>query len=173
LRYELLKILIVDDNQHMRVLLAEILRAIGVNAIFEANDGAEGLQMMRAHAVDIVMTDLSMQPLDGIDFVRLLRNSPDSPNQMIPVIMVTGHSTMKRVAEARDAGVTEILTKPLTARGVIDRITRVINHPRPFIRTDDYFGPDRRRRNDPSYEGPRRRSTDPPEPKAPSPRVEI
>lgn len=173
MRYELLKILIVDDNQHMRVLLAEILRAIGVNAIFEANDGAEGLQMMRAHAVDIVMTDLSMQPLDGIDFVRLLRNSPDSPNQMIPVIMVTGHSTMKRVAEARDAGVTEILTKPLTARGVIDRITRVINHPRPFIRTDDYFGPDRRRRNDPSYEGPRRRSTDPPEPKAPSPRVEI
>lgn len=173
MRYELLKILIVDDNQHMRVLLAEILRAIGVNAIYEANDGAEGLQMMRAHAVDIVMTDLSMQPLDGIDFVRLLRNSPDSPNQMIPVIMVTGHSTMKRVAEARDAGVTEILTKPLTARGVIDRITRVINHPRPFIRTDDYFGPDRRRRNDPSYEGPRRRSTDPPEPKAPSPRVEI
>lgn len=174
MRYELLKILIVDDNQHMRVLLAEILRAIGVNAIYEANDGAEGLQMMRAHAVDIVMTDLSMQPLDGIDFVRLLRNSPDSPNQMIPVIMITGHSTMKRVSEARDAGVTEILTKPLTARGVVDRITRVVNHPRPFIRTGDYFGPDRRRRNDPTYLGPKRRSTDVPEPRAPqAPRVEI
>lgn len=174
MRYELLKILIVDDNQHMRVLLAEILRAIGVNAIYEANDGAEGLQMMRAHAIDIVMTDLSMQPLDGIDFVRLLRNSPDSPNQMIPVIMITGHSTMKRVSEARDAGVTEILTKPLTARGVVDRITRVVNHPRPFIRTGDYFGPDRRRRNDPAYLGPRRRSTDAPEPRAPkAPRVEI
>lgn len=174
MRYELLKILIVDDNQHMRVLLAEILRAIGVNTIYEANDGAEGLQMMRAHAVDIVMTDLSMQPLDGIDFVRLLRNSPDSPNQMIPVIMITGHSTMKRVSEARDAGVTEILTKPLTARGVVDRITRVVNHPRPFIRTGDYFGPDRRRRNDPTYLGPRRRSTDVPEPRAPqAPRLEI
>ncbi|MFN3523398.1 MAG: response regulator [Phenylobacterium sp.] len=173
MNYHLLKILIVDDNHHMRVLLAEILRAIGVNAIFEAADGAEGLQMMRSHAVDIVMTDLTMQPLDGIDFVRLLRNSPDSPNQMIPVIMVTGHSTMKRVAEARDAGVNEILTKPLTARGVIDRITRVINHPRPFIRTNDYFGPDRRRRNDPDYDGPRRRSTDLPEPKAPRSQVEI
>lgn len=173
MNYSLLKILIVDDNQHMRVLLAEILRAIGVNHIFEANDGAEGLQMMRAHAIDIVMTDLTMQPLDGIDFVRLLRNSPDSPNQMIPVIMVTGHSTLKRVAEARDAGVTEILTKPLTARGVIDRITRVINHPRPFIRTVDYFGPDRRRRNDPNYDGPRRRSTDVPEPRSPQARLEI
>ncbi|WP_374571453.1 response regulator [Phenylobacterium sp.] len=167
MRYDQLKLLIVDDNQHMRVLLAEILRAVGVVTIFEANDGAEGLEMMRAHAIDIVMTDLSMQPLDGIDFVRLLRNSPDSPNQMIPVIMITGHSTMKRVSEARDAGVTEILTKPLTARGVLDRINRVINHPRPFVRTDDYFGPDRRRRSDPNYDGPHRRETDMPEPKRP------
>ena len=52
MRYELLKILLVDDNHYMRVLLAEILRAIGVKDIFEANDGAEGLQMMREHAVE-------------------------------------------------------------------------------------------------------------------------
>ena len=96
MRYDLLKILLVDDNHYMRVLLAEILRAIGVKDIWEASDGAEGLQMMRDHAVDIVMTDLSMQPLDGIDFVRLLRNSPDSPNQMTPVVMITGHSTFAR-----------------------------------------------------------------------------
>ncbi|WP_411287815.1 response regulator [Phenylobacterium sp.] len=161
MRYELLKILLVDDNHHMRVLLGEILRAIGVKEIFEASDGAEGLQMMRNHPIDIVMTDLSMQPLDGIDFVRLLRNSPDSPNQMAPVIMITGHSTMQRVNEAREAGVNEFLAKPLTARGVIERISQVVEHPRPYIRTGDYFGPDRRRRADPAYSGPLRRSGDP------------
>jgi two-component system chemotaxis response regulator CheY len=159
-RYDLLKILLVDDNHYMRVLLAEILRAIGVKDIFEANDGAEGLQMMRDHPVDIVMTDLSMQPLDGIDFVRLLRNSPDSPNQMAPVIMITGHSTFARVNEAREAGVNEFLAKPLTARGVIERLHQAIEHPRPFVRSDDYFGPDRRRRTDPNFKGPYRRSTD-------------
>jgi CheY-like chemotaxis protein len=159
-RYELLKILLVDDNHYMRVLLAEILRAIGVVRIYEANDGAEGLQMMREHPVDLVMTDLSMQPLDGIDFVRLLRNSPDSPNQMAPVIMITGHSTFARVNEARDAGVSEFLAKPLTARGVIERLHQAIENPRSFVRTDDYFGPDRRRRNDPAYNGQRRRSVD-------------
>jgi CheY-like chemotaxis protein len=160
LRYDLLRILLVDDNHYMRVLLAEILRAIGVKDIYEANDGAEALQAMRNHAVDIVMTDLSMQPLDGIDFVRLLRNSPDSPNPMVPVIMITGHSTMTRVAEARDAGVNEFLAKPLTARGVIERLSQVVENPRAFVRTQDYFGPDRRRRADPNFKGPWRRATD-------------
>jgi two-component system, chemotaxis family, chemotaxis protein CheY len=159
-RYDLLRILLVDDNHYMRVLLAEILRAIGVQHIYEANDGAEGLQMMRDHQIDLVMTDLSMQPLDGIDFVRLLRNSPDSPNQMAPVIMVTGHSTFARVNEARDAGVSEFLAKPLTARGVIERLHQAIERPRPFVRSGDYFGPDRRRRVDPDYRGPKRRATD-------------
>ncbi|HEX7887306.1 MAG TPA: response regulator [Phenylobacterium sp.] len=160
MRYDLLKILLVEDNQYMRVLLAEILRAIGVHFIYEANDGAEGLQMMRDYPIDVVMTDLTMLPLDGIDFVRLLRNSPDSPNQMAPVIMITGHSTLVRVHEARDAGVSEFLAKPLTARGVIQRLHQAIEHPRPFFRSDDYFGPDRRRRHDPDYGGPRRRAGD-------------
>ncbi len=160
LKFELIKILLVDDNHHMRMLLTEILRAIGVRHVFEASDGAEALQAMRQHPIDIVMTDLAMQPLDGIDFTRLLRNSPDSPNPMAPVVMITGHSTMRRVNEARDVGVTEFLSKPVTARGVIERITRVIDHPRPFVRCNDYFGPDRRRRDDPGYNGPYRRVAD-------------
>jgi len=160
LRSELLKILLVDDNHHMRVLLNEILRAIGVKYVYEANDGAEALQIMRTNPVDIIMSDLAMEPLDGIDFVRLLRNSPDSPNPMAPVIMITGHSTQKRVREARDVGVNEFLSKPVTARGVLERIAQVVDNPRPFIRTSAYFGPDRRRRADPNYAGPRRRSTD-------------
>jgi CheY-like chemotaxis protein len=150
----------------MRVLLAEILKAVGVRQIYEANDGAQGLQMMKNHSIDIIMTDLSMQPLDGIDFVRLLRRSPDSPNQMCPVIMITGHSTMSRVLEARNAGVNEFLAKPLTARGVVERISQVVDHPRPFVKTADYFGPDRRRRADPSFQGPFRREGDAPQQKA-------
>lgn len=160
MRFDLLKILLVDDNPHMRMLLTQILRAIDIRQIYEASDGAEALQVMRTHNIDIVFTDLTMQPLDGIDFVRLLRNSPDSPNQMAPVIMITGHSTVRRVAEARDAGVNEILAKPVTVRGVLSRISEVIENPRPFLRTQDYFGPERRRRADPDYMGEMRRSSD-------------
>jgi CheY-like chemotaxis protein len=160
LRYDLLNILLVDDNHHMRVLLSEILRAIGVTHIFEASDGAQGLQMMKGREIDIIMTDLSMQPLDGIDFTRLIRRSKDSPNPMCPIIMITGHSTLQRVHEARDAGVTEFMAKPLTAKGVVDRLHQVIENPRAFVRTSDYFGPDRRRRADPHYQGPFRRESD-------------
>ena len=165
MRLDQLRILLVDDNHHMRVLLIELLRAVGITKVFEAGDGAEALQMMRGHPVDIVMTDLAMEPLDGIDFVRLLRNSSDSPNQMIPVIMVTGHLTMRRIQEARDAGVNEFVAKPITARNVLERLQLIVDHPRPFVRTDDFFGPDRRRRNDPNYAGPWRRSVDGPRPK--------
>ena len=160
MRYDQLKILVVDDNQHTRMLVTEILRALGVNLVYEAADGSAGLEQLREHQVDIIFTDLSMQPMDGIEFVRRLRNAPDSPNQMAPVIMVTGHFTLAKVSAARDAGVNEFLTKPLTARGVIERLQRVIDQPRPFVRTDDYFGPDRRRRQDPEYRGPRRRRAD-------------
>jgi two-component system chemotaxis response regulator CheY len=160
LRYDLLKILLVDDNHHMRVLLGEILKAVGVRSIIEASDGAQALQMMRGAKIDIIITDLSMQPMDGIDFVRLLRHSPDSPNQMVPVIMITGHSTVARVHEARNVGVNEFLAKPLTARGVMERISQVIDLPRPFVKTETYFGPDRRRRADPNFKGPWRRAGD-------------
>lgn len=160
MRYDLLKILLVDDNHYMRVLLSEILKAIGVRHIHEAGDGAQALQTMRNHAIDIVITDLNMEPMDGIDFVRLLRRSPDSPNQMCPVIMITGHSTVARVQDARNAGVNEFLAKPLNARSVLERIAQVIDHPRPFVKGADYFGPDRRRRADPGFTGPYRRAGD-------------
>jgi len=159
-RFDTLKILLVDDNQHMRLLLTEMLRAIGVRNIFEAIDGAEALQMMRRVPIDIVITDLKMGLLGGIEFVKLLRRSPDSPNPFAPVLMVTGHSTMRRVQDARDAGVNEFLTKPVTGRGLVHRLTQLIDQPRPFIRCEGYFGPDRRRHVAAGYKGPWRRDED-------------
>jgi hypothetical protein len=64
------------------------------------------------------------------------------------------------VNEARDAGVTEFLAKPLTARGVVERLHQAIDNKRPFIRSLSYFGPDRRRRADALFQGPWRRESD-------------
>lgn len=155
-----LQILLVDDNQHMRAITSAVLQSAGIAKVLEAADGGAALKMLRDHQVDLAIVDFNMFPIDGIEFTRLVRNSPDSVDPYLPIIMMTGHSEKNRVYEARDAGVTEFVVKPITAKTVLSRIQAVIFKPRPFVKTDNYFGPDRRRIQSADYKGPRRRSTD-------------
>jgi DNA-binding response OmpR family regulator len=77
--------------------------------------------------------------------------------------MVTGHTEKDRVTAARDAGVTEFLAKPISAKALYERIVNVVANPRPFIKTKTYFGPDRRRNSNSNYVGPERRKDGPAE----------
>lgn len=158
--YSSLKILLIEDNQHMRSIVTAILKGTGIRNVREARDGAEGLEMLRQYPADIALVDFNMDPIDGVEFTRLLRNAPDSCNPYLPVVMITGHSERSRVIQARDAGVNEFIVKPLTARALLGRLDSVIMRPRPFIRCKTYFGPDRRRTHDFAYAGPFRRHTD-------------
>lgn len=145
--FERLSVLVVDDNKHMRNLVKSILHALGIKNVREAADAPEAFKELQRFSADLVITDWHMEPLDGLDFVRLVRTAKDSPNPYIPMIMLTGHTEMIRVVEARDAGVNEFLAKPISARGLYARMVSIIEHPRPYIRTKTYFGPDRRRNN--------------------------
>ena len=158
--YSSLKILLIEDNQHMRSIVTAILKGSGIRNIREARDGAEGLDQLRQYPADIALVDFNMDPIDGVEFTRMLRNAPDSSNPYLPIVMVTGHSERSRVVQARDSGVNEFVVKPLTARALLSRLDSVIMRPRPFIRCKSYFGPDRRRNTDKSYPGPFRRNTD-------------
>lgn len=154
---EEIEVLVVDDNRHMRTLLKDLLRAIGIHRVVEAIDGMTGFQELRMAAPDVVITDLMMQPIDGLQFARMVRNERRSPLPYVPIIMVTGFADKQRVEEARDAGVTEFLAKPVTSEALYSRIETIIERPRPFIKTGDFFGPDRRRRKaTPPPEGGRR-----------------
>jgi CheY-like chemotaxis protein len=152
-----LTVLVIDDNAPMREIIGTVLKSLGVRRIIEASDGVEALKAVTERDVDIIFTDLMMQPVDGLAFIRWVRTSPASGNPYVPIIMVTGHATRASLDEARMAGVTEFLAKPLTARGVLHRINEVINNPRDFVRAGAYFGPCRRRRIDHDYEGQERR----------------
>lgn len=139
------EVLVVDDNRHMRTLIRDLLRAIGIGRVVEASDGMSGFQQLRDCEPDVVITDLMMQPIDGLQFARMVRNEHRSPQPYVPIVMVTGFADKQRVEEARDAGVTEFLAKPVTSEALFARIESIIERPRPFIRTPDFFGPDRRR----------------------------
>ncbi|HEX8470666.1 MAG TPA: response regulator [Brevundimonas sp.] len=155
-----LSILLVDDNQHMRAITSAILQSAGIRKIREVSDGAMALEALREHPVDLAIVDFNMFPLDGVEFTRLVRNSPDTANPYLPIIMMTGHSEKHRVMEARDSGVTEFVVKPITAKAIFDRIQAVIVRPRAFVKTDGYFGPDRRRATTGTYRGEMRRRND-------------
>lgn len=144
----------------MREIIGTILKSLGVRKILAAADGVAALKAVTENEVDIIFTDLMMQPVDGLAFIRWVRTSPASKNPYTPIIMVTGHATRASLDEARMAGVTEFLAKPLTAKGVLHRLNEVINNPRDFIRTAVYFGPCRRRRIDYDYQGEERRGAE-------------
>lgn len=142
---ENLNILLVEDNKHMQLLVKEILRSFRIKSVRVADDGADAIKEMRTFATDLVVCDWNMQPIDGLEFVRMVRTSSDSTNPYVPVIMLTGHTETHRVLEARDSGITEFLAKPVSAKGLYQRICMVIERPRQFIKTRTYTGPDRRR----------------------------
>jgi CheY-like chemotaxis protein len=156
-RFERLKILVVDDNAHMRKLVATILRAFGVENIFEAPDGEHAWVLQREANPDVVVLDWMMDGMSGLDFTKMVRTSPQTPNPFVPIIMLSGHTHVDYVRQARDAGVNEFLAKPVSVSAVLTRLISVIEHPRPYVRTKSYFGPCRRRRANNEYGGPERR----------------
>ncbi len=165
-RFARVMVLVVDDNHYMRVIVCTMLRSMGITMIREASDGIEALEIVRDWRPDVIILDLMMEQLDGIEFTKLLRRGSDSPHPYVPIIMMTGHTDRRRVIEARDAGVNELVAKPLTAKGLIDRMRSVIDNERSWVKSSVYIGPDRRRRVMPDYRGPFRRLADKAEGKA-------
>src|SRR5262249_9123411 len=104
-----------------------------------------------------VITDWAMPIFDGLELTQMIRQPGANGNPYVPIIMLTGHSEKKRVTASRDAGVTEFLAKPISAKALYQRILNVVVNPRPFIKTKSYFGPDRRRNTNQNYAGPERR----------------
>lgn len=153
---ENLRIMVVDDNRHMRMLIKGILLALGCRNVVEAADGADALKELRLSLPDIILTDMNMSPLDGIDFTRLVRTGRDSADPFVPIILITAHTEAYRILDARDAGVNEILAKPISAQSLYARLHAIIFNPRPYVRCTHYFGPDRRRKGKP-WKGEERR----------------
>lgn len=154
-----LKLLVIDDNAQMRSILGTVLVAAGVGKVHYAPNGRAGLEAVTSQRPDVCYVDYEMPVMHGLDFLSAVRALPGD-ERFLPIIMLTGHSDMPRLNAARDRGVTEFLTKPVTAKTILTRLNAVIVRPRPFIKCASYFGPDRRRRDLDTYSGPRRRHSD-------------
>ena len=156
-----MKVLIVEDDRHMRVLIRNVVLALGVKDVLEASDGSAALEELKASRADLVLCDMKMEPMGGLEFVKRLRSDPDNPNRFVPIIMITAYPELETVANARDAGVSAFMAKPITANALDKHIQGVLKDPRHFVEAPDFVGPDRRRKKKDDFGGEDRRETPP------------
>lgn len=140
------RVLIVDDVKAMRLIVRSLLRACGIEHITEASDGESALDVLRLTHTDLVIADRLMQPMDGLEMTRRLRRRQTSINPAIPILMVSGKMDAASVKSGIDAGVTDFLVKPLSPAVFRHRIEAIFEKPRETIKTQHYYGPNRRRR---------------------------
>lgn len=146
-KLENVNILLADSDPQISRIVVSNLNEMGFKRVHYVRDATEALAHITAHPVDILITEWLLKPMDGIELVRHLRLSPNSPNRSIPIIMLTGKGEYVDVTTARDVGITEFLVKPFTVQTLFERLEHLVDHPRPFILAENFVGPDRRRRS--------------------------
>jgi CheY-like chemotaxis protein len=161
LKWDNITILVVDDNAFMRKLIVTTLYALGITSVVTKPDakaaiGTLGLSRTNpieagVGTIDIILSDFVMPELDGSLFLRWIRTDKKAPDRFVPFVMVSGAADQAVVEAVRDAGVTEFLAKPFSAKSMSDRILEVIRNPRQFVLAPGYFGPDRRRQDRPVH----------------------
>ncbi len=120
-----IKILIVDDFSTMRRIIKNLLRDLGLNNTFEADDGATALPMLESGDFQFVVTDWNMPVMQGIELVRAIRSSPNPKLNALPILMVTAESKREQIIEAAKAGVNGYIVKPFTAATLKEKLDKI------------------------------------------------
>jgi two-component system chemotaxis response regulator CheY len=143
--YETLRFLVVDDNPTVRVIIKEILRGFGVQEFEAAADGKAALELLKTQPFDVVLTDMVMPGVSGVDLARAIRTGGTRTKADIPIVLLSGNMDRAALVAARDAGVTEFVAKPVVVANLHARLEACIRRPRPFVGVPAYKGPCRRR----------------------------
>lgn len=125
INYANLTVLVIDDQAFVRKIVIALLRQIGFRNIYEASDGAAGLQAYKHSRPHIVLCDIEMQPVDGIVFMQTLRREAKGA-EIAPVLFLTSHAESDIVKQARELGVDAFLVKPVSLGALKKRIDFVL-----------------------------------------------
>jgi len=118
-----IKILIVDDFSTMRRIIKNLLRDLGFNNTYEADDGNTALPMLKNGDYDFVVTDWNMPGMQGIDLLKEIRK--DQALCHIPVLMVTAEAKREQIIEAAQSGVNGYIIKPFTAATLKEKLEKI------------------------------------------------
>ena len=121
-----IKALIVDDSSVMRKIVERSLRQSGLDLgeVFEAANGAEGLAVLAGHPVDLILSDINMPVMDGLEFVRKLQTLEQARG--VPVVMITTEGSETNVVQALSLGARGYIRKPFTPDQVKEHVIPVL-----------------------------------------------
>lgn len=119
--------LIVDDSSVMRKIVERSLRQAGVEltAVLEAGNGSDALEIVRQKPVDLILSDINMPTMDGLQFVQNLQELPQAKG--IPVVMITTEASESHVMKALSCGARGYIRKPFTAEEVKEHVLPVLS----------------------------------------------
>jgi two-component system chemotaxis response regulator CheY len=117
-----LDVLIVDDSAAIRKILQRVLRQaeVPLATVYEAGDGAEALEILKTQKVGLVLSDINMPKMDGLEFLTHLRAEPAW--QKLPVLMVSTEGSQGKVLEAVERGASGYVRKPFTADQIKEKL---------------------------------------------------
>ena len=146
-RLRKVKILIADPDERFSTITYTLLRGFGFDSIDLVHDGATMLQILRDKDIDLLICEWDLKQTDGIKLIQTIRTEASNNWQRdLPAIILTGKADLESVRTARDAGFTEFVAKPFSARSLSTRLLQMIDNPRQFVISPKFNGPDRRRR---------------------------
>jgi two-component system, chemotaxis family, chemotaxis protein CheY len=116
------QVLIVDDTQAMRLIVQTILTAVGFPKPYQAADGAEALGIIADQQIDLLITDLAMDRIDGLELVHAVRRHPRPQIRNLPIVLLTGHASLRIVKAAAAAKVDRVLAKPVTPATLLEHV---------------------------------------------------
>jgi len=146
----------------MSRLLCDILVDLGVRRSVSVNRGEDALLRLSHRRFDAVIVDSTLTEMNSIELIGQIRFGFADERRMTPVLLTVSLPTIAIIREARDAGVDDILLKPLTIGGLTSKLLKVTPPGRTFVETATYCGPDRRRHARATARTPRRRKDDRP-----------
>lgn len=106
------RVLVVDDDSVMRGFVVNTLRRIGIQAIETCPDGTSALGLVKSFKPDLILTDIHMDPMDGLEFVRQLRAHPDPSLRKTKVIFMSADSSAATLEDALPLGTYGYIVKP-------------------------------------------------------------
>jgi CheY-like chemotaxis protein len=144
LNFRGVSVLLVDRSHYCRSLVAQMLRAFGVQSVISCETGAEAKDQLKTNSVELCVIEADLPDMTGADLINWIRRENKEPLRFVPILVLSGYTQMRLLSTTRDAGANLLLKKPLSAQAMFDRLAWLARTPRSYIETKNYVGPDRR-----------------------------